>query len=71
MDEAFHASFDIKNKFVQRWGVLDNVTEEILGSPGEGTSIDYDEPFIIRFVFHFYMFLNFLSDLAVMLIDGC
>ena len=55
-DEAFHASFDINNKFVQRWGVFENVTEEVFGSPGDGTSIDHDEPFVIRSVFYFPLF---------------
>ena len=36
---------DIKNEVVQRWAVVNNETQEILGEPGEGTSIDLDEPF--------------------------
>ena len=39
---------DIKNEVVQRWAVVNNETQEILGEPGEGTSIDLDEPFVIR-----------------------
>ena len=48
IDEAFHVMVDIKNEVVQRWAVFNNETQEILGEPGEGTSIDFDEPFVIR-----------------------
>ena len=47
IDEAFHIMVDIKNEVVQRWAVFNNETKEILGEPGEGTSIDFDEPFVI------------------------
>ena len=49
IDEAFHVMVDIKNEVVQRWAVFNNETQEILGEPGEGTSIDFDEPFVIRY----------------------
>ena len=29
--------------------MFENVTQELLGSPGDGTSIDFDEPFVLRF----------------------
>ena len=32
---------DIKNEHVQRWAV-------VIGDLGEGTSIDFEEPFVIR-----------------------
>ena len=48
-DESFHASVDVNNKFVQRWGVFENITVDMIGSPGDGTSIDFDEPFVIRY----------------------
>ena len=49
IDEAFHIMVDIKDEVVQRWAVFNNdETQEILGEPGEGTSIDFDEPFVIR-----------------------
>ena len=49
IDEAFHVKVDVKNEVVQRWSVLNNLTQEVFGEEGEGTSIDYDEPFVIRF----------------------
>ena len=42
--------FDVKAEVVRRWSVLDNVTGEIFGTEGEGTSIDLEEPFVIRLV---------------------
>ena len=48
IDEAFHIMVDIKDEVVQRWAVFNNETQEILGKPGEGTSIDFDEPFVVR-----------------------
>ena len=48
IDEAFHIMVDIKDEVVQRWAVFNNETQEILGEPGEGTSIDFDEPFVVR-----------------------
>ena len=48
IDEAFHVVVDIRNEVVQRWAVVNNETKEILGEPGEGTNIDFDEPFVIR-----------------------
>ena len=49
-NEAYHLHFDIRNDFVSRWGMVDNVTEETIGAPGDGTTIDFDEPFLLRFI---------------------
>ena len=49
LDESFHILIDIENDVITRWGVFENVTQELLGSPGDGTSIDFDEPFVLRF----------------------
>ena len=46
--EAFHFKIDVENDVIQRWGVVDNVTENLMGSRLEGTTIDFDEPFMIR-----------------------
>ena len=54
---------DIKNEVVQRWAVLNNETQEILGEPGEGTSIDFDEPFVIRYhhhLLHQFLYVTYL-----------
>ena len=48
IDEALHVQFDVKKEVVYRWSVLDNVTQEIFGTEGEATSIDLEEPFVIR-----------------------
>ena len=29
---------------------MDNVTQDRVGAPGDGTTIDFDEPFLLRFV---------------------
>ena len=47
-DEAFHIVLNISFNYIERWGVYDNVSTEHLGQPGDGTSIDYDEPFVMR-----------------------
>ena len=47
-DEAFHIVLNISFNYIERWGVYDNVSTEHLGQPGDGTSIDYDEPFVLR-----------------------
>ena len=56
IDEALHVQFDVKNEVVYRWSVLDNVTQESFGTEGEGTSIDLEEPFVIR-LFNAWMLL--------------
>lgn len=48
-NEAYHLHFDIRNDFVSRWGMVDNVTMDTVGAPGEGTTIDFDEPFLLRY----------------------
>ena len=47
-DEALHVILHIEEKYIERYGVFDNVTTEKLGKPGDGTSIDHDEPFVLR-----------------------
>ena len=47
--EAFHVLVDPRRNFIQRWAVPVNVTEGLTGEPGEGTTIDLDEPFLFRF----------------------
>ena len=48
MYELFHILIDPDNEVITRWGVAQNVTQGQTGSPGEGTTIDRDEPFVIR-----------------------
>jgi hypothetical protein len=47
-DEALHLVLDPDLEFLIRWGVVANVTAGLSGEPGEGTTIDRDEPFTIR-----------------------
>ena len=50
IDEAFHLQIDPDNEFLARWAVVANVTTSVIGEPGDGTTIDRDEPFVIRCV---------------------
>ena len=47
-DEAFHILIDPDKEFVQRWGASMNETKGLAGTPGDGTTIDKDEPFVLR-----------------------
>ena len=46
-DESFHILIDLRLDMIQRWGTLSGVREGA-GQPGEGTTIDTDEPFMLR-----------------------
>ena len=35
-------------EFVQRWAVTENTTTGLAGEAGDGTTVDLDEPFILR-----------------------
>ena len=35
-------------EMIQRWGVPENITTGLVGEPGDGTTIDLDEPFLLR-----------------------
>ena len=37
-----------EQEFIQRWAVPENITTGLIGEPGEGTTIDLDEPFLLR-----------------------
>ena len=47
-DEAFHVLVDPDLEFVQRWAVFRNETNGLVGTLGDGTTIDKDEPFVLR-----------------------
>ena len=49
LDESFHIAVDIQQDVITRWAVAENITQEVQGKQGEGTSIDFDEPFVMRF----------------------
>ena len=41
-------SLELEEKYIRRWAVVDNLTEDQQGQLGDGTTIDREEPFIIR-----------------------
>ena len=46
--EAFHVLVDPVQEFIQRWAVPEEAPSDIAGEPGDGTTIDLDEPFLLR-----------------------
>ena len=48
-EEAFHVLVDPGRNFIQRWAVPVNITDGLTGEPEDGTTIDLDEPFLLRF----------------------
>ena len=46
-DEALHVELDIANDYVKRWGVKNGTKVHEAGEPGDGTTIDVFEPFIM------------------------
>ena len=47
-DESFHMKIDLENDVITRWGKFNNFTEEVFGKAFEGTTVDKEEPFILR-----------------------
>ena len=43
-------------EFIQRWGVVEDSPVELVGDPGDGTTIDLDEPFLLRWN-HFHVYV--------------
>ena len=48
INEAFHLSLDVDQEYIALWAVIDNATTAVTGDPWDGTTIDRDEPFVIR-----------------------
>ena len=70
-DEAFHALLDLDRDVVQRWAFVDNATQEFQGEPFEGTTIDREEPFMIRWRIITFIERNFgISELNAMRTAG-
>jgi hypothetical protein len=46
--EAFHVVVDPAQNFIQRWAMPDEERVGLAGEPGDGTTIDMDEPFLLR-----------------------
>ena len=47
-EEALHLLVSPGLEYVQRWAATINTTSGLVGQPGDGTTIDMDEPFILR-----------------------
>ena len=45
--EALHVKIGVIEEVVWRWAVLTNVPVSTVGTAGDGTTIDYDKPFMI------------------------
>ena len=54
-DEAFHIQIDAEMEYVRRWGVYNNATIGEAGEAGDGTTIDIEEPFILRYFQSFFI----------------
>ena len=55
-NEAFHMKIDLANDVIQRWNIFNNITSEIMGQPFEGTTIDRDEPFMLRYELKYLLY---------------
>ena len=63
--EALHVKIVVEEEVVFRWAMLvDEVPMVLSGQEGEGTTIDYDEPFVIRYE-------QPISTYLILIIDSC
>ena len=69
-DEAFHIRLDVDAEYVERWANSQNATTGAAGYPGDGTSVDRDEPFVIRSARATWL-LPVSPELPVMRTAGC
>ena len=71
-EEAFHVYIDIENNFIGRWGVIDEEETKMDGDPEDGTTIGFDEPFVLVYVLTPYCYHNllFTSEFSVILMAG-
>ena len=56
------------SRFVERWANRENTTVGKQGSPGDGTSIDRDEPFVIRWTW--FIWCHFMKPTIVQCFEG-
>ena len=47
-NEGIHINLNLKNQVIERYSVTNGTKSSIDGMPGDGTSIDYDEPFVLN-----------------------
>ena len=65
LTEAIHVQISLKKKGVWIWSVIDNngTIDGLIGQEGEGSSIDYDEPFMIKYnqLLHHFLYQSLFS----------
>ena len=47
-EQAFHVLLDLANNYVDWWGVFEGEESKREGRPNDGTTIGFDEPFVLR-----------------------
>ena len=47
-NSGIHINIDLKKKMVARYSILNGTMSEIGGAAGDGTSIDFEEPFVLN-----------------------
>ena len=46
--EGIHININLKKNMIERYSVINETKSEVAGATGDGTSIDFDEPFILN-----------------------
>ena len=70
-DELFHVQINKKEDVIYRWGAINKTIIETHGTPGEHTTIDYEEPFTLTIRWYqLNMFKIKTSTLGVMRMAG-
>ena len=47
-NEGIHINLNLKKQVIERYTLLNGTKSEIGGTPGDGTSIDFEEPFVLN-----------------------
>ena len=48
VSEGLHVNINLKQKMIERYSVINGIKSEVAGATGDGTSIDFDEPFTLN-----------------------
>jgi len=46
--EGLHVNLNLKQNMIERYSVINKTKSDVAGAIGDGTSIDFDEPFILN-----------------------
>ena len=46
--EGIHININLKKNMIERYSVINETKSEVAGATGDGTSIDFDEPFTLN-----------------------